>query len=281
MTIKNRGGVFGRNPTFNDVNVDGTLSVGGTAIPAPADTLTTSDIGSTVQAYDADTAKLDIANEFSEEQSIRISDATAYNASAADAQITVGPSLFLSNPANTNATVGGQVVFGLRSTPYYARLGATGGSNPNIFVGLGTSEIARFTSSGLALSNGNGIDFSATAGTGTSELFSDYEEGLWTPTQGTFGTWTSPTFDARYTKIGNVVSFSLRQTGGTIDPDGAKKAIGGLPYAVTVASSCAVSAGSGSWDLGSGLIWTDETVGLGLDVGPQTALVIFGQYITG
>jgi hypothetical protein len=38
MTIKNRGGVFGRNPTFNDVDVDGTLSVGGAAIPAPANT---------------------------------------------------------------------------------------------------------------------------------------------------------------------------------------------------------------------------------------------------
>ena len=30
--------------------------------------------------------------------------------------------------------------------------------------------------------SGNGIDFSATPGTGTSELLSDYEEGTWTPT---------------------------------------------------------------------------------------------------
>lgn len=59
MTIKQQGGVFGRNPTFNDVEVEGNLTVGGSSIPAPADTLTTSDIGSTVQAYDADTAKYD------------------------------------------------------------------------------------------------------------------------------------------------------------------------------------------------------------------------------
>ena len=28
MTIKQQGGIFGRNPTFNDVDVDGTLTVG-------------------------------------------------------------------------------------------------------------------------------------------------------------------------------------------------------------------------------------------------------------
>jgi len=64
MTIKNRGGVFGRNPTFNNVDVDGTLSIAGASVPAPADTLITSNIGSTVQAYDADTAKLDVAQTF-------------------------------------------------------------------------------------------------------------------------------------------------------------------------------------------------------------------------
>ncbi len=30
MTIKQQGGIFGRNPTFNDVDVEGTLTVGGT-----------------------------------------------------------------------------------------------------------------------------------------------------------------------------------------------------------------------------------------------------------
>lgn len=70
MTIKSRGGVFGRNPTFNNVDVDGTLSIAGAAIPAPADTLVSSDIGSTVQAYDADTAKLDVVQTFTANQSV-------------------------------------------------------------------------------------------------------------------------------------------------------------------------------------------------------------------
>ena len=33
----------------------------------------------------------------------------------------------------------------------------------------------------IIMANGSGIDFSATSGTGTSELFDDYEEGTWTP----------------------------------------------------------------------------------------------------
>ena len=52
MTIRQQGGIFGRNPTFNNVEIDGTLTIDGSPIPDPTDTLTTSDIGVTVQAYD-------------------------------------------------------------------------------------------------------------------------------------------------------------------------------------------------------------------------------------
>ena len=57
MTIKQHGGVFGRNPSFNDVEVK-SLSIDGNAA------LDAGDIGSSVQAYDADTAKLDVAQTF-------------------------------------------------------------------------------------------------------------------------------------------------------------------------------------------------------------------------
>jgi len=33
----------------------------------------------------------------------------------------------------------------------------------------------------IIATSGKGIDFSATSGTGSSELFDDYEEGTWTP----------------------------------------------------------------------------------------------------
>jgi hypothetical protein len=72
-------------------------------------------------------------------------------------------------------------------------------------------ECGSFTNSGnLAFPSGKGIDFSATAGTGTSELFDDYEEGAWTPVvegSTTAGTGTYGNQIGLYTKVGRVVHF--------------------------------------------------------------------------
>jgi len=59
--------------------------------------------------------------------------------------------------------------------------------------------------------SGKGIDFSATAGTGTSELFNDYEEGTFTPIvkDGPTGNSATATTQARYTKIGRMVYFTI------------------------------------------------------------------------
>jgi hypothetical protein len=56
--------------------------------------------------------------------------------------------------------------------------------------------------------SGKGIDFSATPGTGTSELLADYEEGTWTPSVG--GTATYITQSGKYVKVGNEVSINGR-----------------------------------------------------------------------
>jgi hypothetical protein len=69
------------------------------------------------------------------------------------------------------------------------------------------------TTGNVIVASGQGIDFSATPGTGTSELFDDYEEGTWTATL-TCGTSGTITLDAAYntgyyTKIGNTVFFNL------------------------------------------------------------------------
>jgi hypothetical protein len=92
--------------------------------------------------------------------------------------------------------------------------------------------------------SGSGIDFSATAGTGTSELLDDYEEGTWTPTQGTFTTWTSPTFAATYTKVGRLVTLNIAQTGGVIAASSAALYIGGSPYSAAYDAVGVVSDGS-------------------------------------
>lgn len=58
----------------------------------------------------------------------------------------------------------------------------------------------------LVVSSGKGIDFSATPGTGTSELLADYEEGTFTPT------WNGGTVtvnSSNYTKVGRQVTWIL------------------------------------------------------------------------
>lgn len=67
MSIKQHGGVFGRNPSFNNVEVE-SLSIAGNAVPDASTILVDGDIGSTVQGYDADTAKLDVAQNFTASQ---------------------------------------------------------------------------------------------------------------------------------------------------------------------------------------------------------------------
>lgn len=72
------------------------------------------------------------------------------------------------------------------------------GSNNNITVNTGNLVIG---------TSGKGIDFSATPGTGTSELLSDYEEGDWTPVvAATSGIIISYTASGTYTKVGRLVT---------------------------------------------------------------------------
>ena len=70
------------------------------------------------------------------------------------------------------------------------------------------------TTGNLIVANGQGIDFSATSGTGTSELLADYEEGTWTPViTASSGTLTSYTITSSvYTKVGRLVVASVRFT---------------------------------------------------------------------
>lgn len=68
------------------------------------------------------------------------------------------------------------------------------------------------TTGNLIVANGQGIDFSATPGTGTSELLADYEEGTFSPTiSGTTiaGTGTYNAAGGLYTKVGNLVTVQI------------------------------------------------------------------------
>jgi hypothetical protein len=114
------------------------------------------------------------------------------------------------------------------------RQGGIFGRNPtfnNLTVDGSLSGLSSLTLTGgnLIVSSGNGLDFSATSGTGTSELFDDYEEGTWTPTLVNFA--GTPTVSGNYTKIGRMVylDFSIGLDG-TSDPS--MYLIDNLPFSV-------------------------------------------------
>jgi len=101
---------------------------------------------------------------------------------------------------------------------------ANGGTGVTTSTGTGNTVLsaAPTLSGNVSLSTGNlvistsgkGIDFSATPGTGTSELLADYEEGTWTPVVaagvGSITSYTIQTGD--YTKIGNLVTATFKFT---------------------------------------------------------------------
>lgn len=92
------------------------------------------------------------------------------------------------------------------------------------------------TTGNLIVASGQGIDFSATSGTGTSELLADYEEGTWTPTQGAglvvVGAFSS---SGKYTKVGRLVTVNAILQGSTSIAWGAGSVeiCLGLPFTAT------------------------------------------------
>jgi hypothetical protein len=135
----------------------------------------------------------------------------------------------------------------------------TAGNNISFATGmyLDTSYNLNVTGNVVMSTSGKGIDFSATPGTGTSELFADYEEGTFTPTYvPAAGAFTSITYNATtaatYTKVGRAVHvvITLRTTAITVGTASGTVAIEGLPF--TSASSPVYSSLSLSWSAAFG-----------------------------
>lgn len=110
------------------------------------------------------------------------------------------------------------------------------------------------TTGNLIVASGQGIDFSATPGTGTSELLSDYEEGTWTPTYVPSGTnFTSITYaiqQGTYTKVGRQVTvrFFLRTSAIIIGLASGNISVQGLPFAVAAqGGGTGVASGTFNW----------------------------------
>ena len=200
MTIKQQGGIFGRNPTFNDVEVDSTLKTDGIRYDPTQD-----------GGY--------------------------------------GGSVFVRGGTASGGSQGqlfGGIAFGSSDRISTAAISAiqTGSNNDNVGLAFYThptnpqndAAIKAFdvTHTGnIAFPSGQGIDFSATSGTGTSELFSDYEEGSFTPTITSAGTAPTVTYSnqtGKYTKVGNRVHVDIYISTSAYTAGTGNFRIAGLPF---------------------------------------------------
>lgn len=205
MTIKQQGGIFGRNPTFNDLTVEGTLTTSGSIEWGAGifESLT----------VDTNTLYVDASN------NATLVGTTTWNTvydpklqvEGTSGDGTQGILVSSYKPSVTFFDFSG-------GTPAVHRIAADSGK---LSFEIDTAQNGTFTEAfgvtaagNIAMANGKGIDFSATSGTGTSELFDDYEEGTWTPviSDATSGgnTGTATVAYATYTKVGNLVHLKAR-----------------------------------------------------------------------
>jgi len=273
MTIKQQGGIFGRNPTFNNVDVEGNLTVGsvtssgttgtGNIVFSTSPSLTTPNIGAASASSLAIGTALDGSL-----QAMGLSGATN------------GTTYTLNKwtPSTAEPTT-----YDLKFTTRFAGAGASAGWQYD-FVSrdfyTGSKTYLRFLGGNTVLPDGNlvigtsgkGIDFSATPGTGTSELLADYEEGTWTPIDGSGAdlTFTVLANSAKYTKIGRMVTatFALSYP---VTAAAGQATIGGLPF------TSGTGAGQGGY-----LVYTSLASIPGLNVSPSsTIFYLYGESGTG
>jgi len=216
MTIKQQGGIFGRNPTFNDLTVEGTFSQSGTTSLVDVDANKISIQSSTQPALEVD-------NTGSDGDIIDVQK----NGSSVGSIGNYSTRMYLESTGNASG-----ILFGAENlTP---RKNATFASDA-VSLGDPTYKFKYlYLSRNVVVDNGYGIDFSATAGTGTSELFDDYEEGTWTPVvEGTTtaGTATYARQGGLYQKVGNVVHFVAAIVYNSHTGTGDMR-VSGLPYTV-------------------------------------------------
>ena len=187
MTIKQLGGVFGRNPTFNDVTIEGELTFDGDI-----------DINSDLKV-DGD---LEVTGTSKLTGNVGIG-----KSSGVQSLEVQGGALFGSGTDGIKLTYSGGNSTGIIDTGY---------TSTGLEFRVGNVKKLILNSSGnLEMNSGSGIDFSATAGTGTSELLDDYEEGAWTPVvrDGSSGNASSSASTVgHYTKVGRLVQYQVQLT---------------------------------------------------------------------
>jgi hypothetical protein len=148
---------------------------------------------------------------------------------------------------------------------------STGTGNTVLSAAPTLSGNVTLSTGNLIVANGQGIDFSATPGTGTSELLSDYEEGTWTPTDigGALVVVGAFSSSGTYTKVGKLVTVQGQLNGSTTVAisGGANVVCGGLPFSAAAGTLCPGSAVNGA-ATASAVLYANS----GTSVGSVTAL---------
>jgi len=236
MTIKQLGGVFGRNPTFNDVTIEGELTFDGDI-----------DINSDLTV---DGNLLVKGTTTSENSVIVTGGITGHGANRTTLSQEGGGAGYWQSYGADVATKGLFVLrqassdFSVNNIPL--AIFPSGGANFGGYVDAGAGNV-RIANGNLVIgTSGKGIDFSATAGTGTSELLDDYEEGTWTATP-TFASGTGTgAISGRYTKVGDLVCATVNM-GGNIGTGSGAFTITGLPFACGLSTAASIrTAGIGA-----------------------------------
>jgi hypothetical protein len=240
-----------------------------------------SDIGTSVQGYDADTAKLDVAQTFTATQTF---DDIIFGGEVSNDTGLASSGVFNSaTPTSTYA-------YKIYSQDGATNLGGLYNSSNGVALFLKDDEgNTKATISGygdssfdfnIAFASGKGIDFSATAGTGTSELLDDYEEGTWTPVYTTSGTdFDSVSYTVRYgnyVKIGSLIFVTgfIRTSSITVGSASGTVRIGGLPFTRSGSMSPPGICHGASWagDVPRSCIsYTNATLGLSYRTGANTS----------
>ena len=234
MTIRQQGGIFGRNPSFNDVAAE-TLDISGSASTGPlsVDGTISANIQGSGVAFSLSRLGVD------------------------------GLSGYL---AGTGASIFSNTRCGLffNNSDILPASGNGGAVTDAVDLGSSSFKFRDLNLSGnVIVASGKGINFSATAGTGTSELFDDYEEGTFTVTDTSGAGLTFTQEHGFYTKVGRLVHCHIFvQYPSTANGSNAK--LGGFPF---TSASLGASMG-GAWGYTNGTGAVSFTIGQGAtDIG--------------
>jgi hypothetical protein len=201
MTIKQQGGIFGRNPTFNDVDVDGSLNVNNDNLYVNSNTvgIGTNNPVSLITGGDGPILSIGGTDNVltNDEKTGTISFITSDGSYKGTYSDGIAAEIACITETATGAGYG---------LAFYT--GVTTASNRAERLRISRSGDVELKTGNLVVPSGNGIDFSATSGTGTSELFDDYEEGTWTPVfsdASSGGNTASGSSYGYYVKVGGLV----------------------------------------------------------------------------